>query len=243
MSSILIYTRLPFGSSLQHFFWLHPEWWCRVLCSIAWAVLLLQSWQHVGHQVLHCMSFAQELACWMLMVAAMMLPLILHRVWVTAASSLWARRHRAIAGFLTGFFVPWLLLGILISAMRQRLWTHSYVIAAVGFMVATLWQLTPVHRRALVSCHRTQPLAPVGWRAHCDCLRFGANIGIACIGTCWPLMLACALAGHNLMAIAGGTATTAIERWSPKRGPQAAALLTILTASYFVVGAILSRNG
>ncbi len=240
MSSILTYPRQPASATLQYFFWLHPEWWSKAVCCLAWAVMLLHGWQHGGHEVHNWMKIGQELECWMLMVAAMMLPLIIHRVWVTAASSLWARRHRAIAGFLGGYFVPWLVLGIVIAAMRQGSWTHSDSAAALCFVAAALWQLTPIHRRALAACHRTQPLAPLGWRADRDCIRFGGTIGIACVWSCWPLMVACAFAGHSAIAMTGGMAVGAAERWSFRPRARAAVLGTLAIASYYAVLAVLN---
>src|SRR6185437_10885058 len=133
MSSILTNTPRPEAAALQYYFWLHPEWWSKAFCGVAWVVMLLHGWRHAGHEVHHWMTFAQELAYWMWMAAAMMLPLVFDRIWVTAANSLWSRRHRAITGFLGGYFAPWLLLGIAAAALRETSWTHAYVAAALGF--------------------------------------------------------------------------------------------------------------
>jgi predicted metal-binding membrane protein len=45
-------------------------------------------------------------------------------------------------------------------------------------------------RRFSLATHLTRPLAPDGWRAHRDCLYFGVDHGIHCVGNCWLLMLA-----------------------------------------------------
>jgi len=238
VSSVITYPRVPTGVTVQYFFWLHPEWWSVALCWVAWAVMLLHSWQYAGHGVHHRMSFAQELIYWMWMAAAMMLPFAIDAVRLTAARSLWERRHRAMAGFLTGFFAPWLLLGIAAAGLRELSWTHSYVAPALGFLAAALWQRTSIHRRAFNACYRTQPLAPLGWQADRDCVRFGGTIGAACVRSCWPLMLACAFTGHSLIAMMGGMAVGAAERWPYRPRTRAMLAATLALASYYAVLAV-----
>lgn len=238
MNPTVAYPNRTLGATLQYFFWSHPEWWSLGLCGVAWVVMLFHAWQYAGHGIHHRMTIAQETGYWVLMVAAMMLPLLIYSVRFAAFGSLWARRHRAIVGFLLGYLAPWLPLGIAAAVFRQAWWTHTYAVPAVGFAVAALWQRTTVHGRALAACHRTWPLAPVGWRADRDCLHFGSFIGAACIRTCWPLMLACAFAGHDLIAMSGGLVLGIAERWS-RRPPKRALLLgSFAIAGYFTVLAI-----
>jgi hypothetical protein len=225
----------PTSAALRYFFWRHPEWWTRVLCGLAWIVILVHAAQAAAHGVHHAMGFAQELGYWLLMVAAMMLPLILGQVWVTAIGSLWHRRHRAIAGFLAGYFAPWLLLGTVAAGLRQIWWLRSYAVPALFFAGAAVWQLTAVYRRAMLACHRTQPLAPVGWQADRDCFTFGGSIGTAYLCSCWPLMLACALTGHAAIAMTGCMAVAALERWPLCPQSRAPLLGTLALAAYYAV--------
>jgi hypothetical protein len=242
MSLTLTYTGRPVNVTLQRFFWSHPEWWSLALCGFAWAVMLFHNWQYVGHGVHHQMTFAQETTSWMLMVAAMMLPVLIYTVRFTAFASLWARRHRAIAGFLGGYFAPWLALGIAVAALREWSWAHAYAATGLAFGVAALWQRTPMHRRALISCHRSWPLAPLGWRADLDCLHFGTTIGVACVRSCWPLMLGCALAAHSPIALAGCMVVSAVERLSFRPRTRTMLLVTLGMASYYLVLAGLDRG-
>jgi predicted metal-binding membrane protein len=235
MMSTFAWTGRPAALRLQYFFWSHPEWWSVVLCVVAWTVMLRHGWQHAGHEVFHPMPFAPELWNWMLMVAAMMLPLVILNVRAAAAGSLWARRHRAIAGFLGGYFSPWLVLGIAAAGFREVSWTHTYAAPALGFIIAALWQRTRMHQRALKACHRTLPLAPVGWRADADCFRFGGTIGVACVRNCWPLMLACAFAGHSPVAMTGGIVVGALERFRFRPRPLPPLAVTLAMAGYYVV--------
>ena len=204
--------------------------------------MLLHGWQHGSHGIHHMMTFPEELGYWLLMIAAMMLPLILNMIRYTATRSLWARRHRAMAGFVIGYFAPWLALGIVVAGLRQVTWTHTYIAPAMGFAVAALWQLTPIHWRALISCHRILPLAPLGWQADRDCLRFGGAIGLACVTSCWPLMLACMFAGHGLIAMMGGMALGVAERWSFRPRRRALLVGTLALAGYYAVLAGLDNG-
>jgi predicted metal-binding membrane protein len=227
--------RTPDPRRVQHFFWLHPEWWTVVLCTFAWLVMSFHGWQHVGYGIHHRMPFLHELQMWLLMVTAMMLPFILPAVRATAAGSLWARRHRAITTFLAGYFMPWTALGIVAAALREGSWTHTYAAAAFGFASAALWQRTSLHTRAVSACHRILPLAPLGWKADRDALRFGSTIGVACVSSCWPLMLACTFAGHGPMAMGAGMALGAAERWSFRPRRRSALVIALAIAGYYMV--------
>jgi predicted metal-binding membrane protein len=228
-------------SPVRQFVWLHPEWWSVAISAFAWTVMLDHCWQHGRHGIHHWMTFPEELQHWVLMIAAMMLPLILDAVQWTAGSSLWRRRHRAIAGFLVGYLAPWLAVGVVAAGLREQAWTHAYAVAAVALALAAVWQLTPMHRRGLTGCHRRRPLAPVGWRADRDCLRFGSVIGVACVVSCWPLMLGCALTGHGLTAMTGGMAIGWVERRSFRPRPRAAAAAALALSGYYLLLAIVGH--
>ena len=79
--------------------------------------------------------------------------------------------------------------------------THELV-AAAGFAFAALWQITPLKRKELQRCHRTTPLSATGWRADRDCAVFGIHYGRHCAGSCWAMMLGCALASHAVAVLA-----------------------------------------
>jgi predicted metal-binding membrane protein len=226
------------GRLLRRFLWLHPEWWSAAICAVAWIAMALHGFTSAAHRVHHGFSYWNELLLWLLMIAAMMLPVMTDAVRTTAARSLWRRRHRAIAGFLVGYFAPWLALGALAAGLRSAAWTHADAAAALGFCVAVVWQSMPPYRRAVIACERRLPLAPDGWRADRDCLRFGGAIGLACVASCWALMLGCALSGHGIVAMAGGMAVTAVERRSFRPRPRTVLALTLALAGYYFALAV-----
>jgi hypothetical protein len=228
------------GVKTQYFFWLHPEWWTIGLAAGAWAVMLLHAWRNSAHGLHHGVALIAEIALWMLMVAAMMLPLVTDTIRFVASASLWARRHRAIAGFVLGYFIPWLAVGVVAATIRKGNWTHTYAAPALAFLAAAWWQKSVTYRRAMSACQSTWPIAPLGWCADRDCLRFGNFIGLACIRTCWPLMFACEFAGHGLVAMIGGMVVGLIERRRSRRRRHSAALVaTVAMAGYYAVLAIL----
>jgi predicted metal-binding membrane protein len=150
------------------------------------------------------------------MVVAMMVPLVSGSIRDTAARSLWARRHRAVVGFLAGYLAIWSLAGLAISAavagVRWLNWNPAVPVVA-AFCIAAIWQLTPAKSRAIRTCHRTMPLAPLGWPADRDSLRFGWLIGVACVGSCWALMAACAATGHSVLGMALASCVCFAERY------------------------------
>ena len=160
-------------------------------------------------------------AAWAFMVVAMMVPLVVEPIRTTAARSLWRRRHRAIALFLTGYLTTWIGAGVAAILLARLLGLSEEsprLLVAAGFALAAGWQLSPAKRRALNACHRTVPLAPHGARADRDCLRHGAWTGARCVTSCWPLMLACALAGHAPAVLLGVTLMLTGERYLRRPG-------------------------
>jgi predicted metal-binding membrane protein len=155
---------------------------------------------------------------WLLMVVAMMLPLVVGSIRIVAQRSLWARRHRAIGGFLIGYVGVWAGAGFLAAVAVTGSEVHRSddprVMGAAVFAIAAWWQLTPAKLRALSACHRTMALAPRGWRADRDCIHYGVRIGAPCVVSCGPLMTACLLTGHGVPAMVCAGLVGAAERYA-----------------------------
>jgi len=245
---------------LSRLTWRHPEWWSLALSGVAWALLLARhsfggAGPHAsGNQHDHLASAAPshaaeaafawgpETATWALMVVAMMVPLVLGPIVTTAARSLWSRRSRAIAGFLTGYVGLWILVGAAflggVASFEPERWLRSPGVVLGGFVVAAGWQLTPHKRRALVGCHRTIPLAPRGWRADRDCVRYGWMIGVRCLASCWALMLVCVLSGHAVVVMVAVGIMGLVERVRPRPNQRLNAALLSGLAIVSVTGVV-----
>jgi predicted metal-binding membrane protein len=235
--------------------WRHPEWWSLGLAALAWAAIVAgaasvhgsDAHGHAAHAGMAAgtgFPWLREAGAWLLMVAAMMVPLVAGPVVTTAERSRWGRRDRAVAGFLAGYLGLWLAAGLLVLggvAMTgaDRWWRSPWAVAG-GFALAAAWQVTPLKRRALRSCHRTVPLAPDGWRADLACVGYGGRIGRSCLASCWAPMLACLLAGHAVWAMAAVGAIGFAERARPRPNPWAHALVFLALA--LVAGIALVRQ-
>jgi predicted metal-binding membrane protein len=230
--------------------WRHPEWWCMGLSAGAWLILLYRSagdaatpvrWHGAGHaDALH--AGPAGLSHWLLMVVAMMLPLVRGPIRATATRTLWNRRDRAIGGFLAGYVAVWMAAGALgalgLGVLGAHLRVEPLAAAAGAFTVAALWQQTPARRRAVMACHRTVPLAPRGWRADRDCLRYGWMVGTRCLISCWAVMAACVALEHSVavMAFVGGLG--AVERYTARPDQRllcAALAAAALTCAFLAV--------
>jgi len=237
--------------------WAYPEWWTLSLCVAAWLIFLLPFATSVGnvhasHQhSINSLSVSAsstpptnwwaQIGWWLVMVVAMMLPMVINPVRNTASSSLWRRRHHAVSVFLVGYIGPWLVFGLIVSLtlfeLQRQAWFRRPIAVAATFAIALLWQFTRAKRRSLLACHRTRPLAPNGWRADRDCLRYGWMIGSWCFVSCWPLMLACAFTDHGLLAMVGVTGIGWVERNQPRPNQfLLGAVITILGLAQAISG-------
>lgn len=193
----------------------HPEWWSLALSSGAWLALLVHG-AAAGTDTLclvgpnHAgaissawrsgMLGAMLLGC-TLMVVAMVPVLAVPVVRHVSVRTFPGRRARAVALFLSGSLGVWLLAGVT-TVMGLTWLALPRWAAAAALAVAALWQLAPAKRWALLRCHRTVPLAPSGWRADRHCFFFGVSNGLGCIASCWAMMLAAMIAGHDpIMAV------------------------------------------
>ena len=186
---------------------LGPSWPIAALSALAWSLVglfdsaLLMPGLCSSHWTAGTGSLAvaiwtnatvAQAVSWLVMLLAMMTPLIwlpLAHVW---RHSLYARRGRAVALFVAGYFGVWLIAmaGLTLLAIALRIAAGSasaaFAVAACG---AALWQLTPIKLASLRRCHAAEPLPAFGLAAEFASLRFGAAIGGACVVSCWLLML------------------------------------------------------
>jgi predicted metal-binding membrane protein len=150
---------------------------------------------------------------WVLMAAAMMLPVIAVSVERVAAASLWRRRYVAAVEYIAGFLGVWALFGLTVLGMVAAVWPRGAPVAATAFtlVAAAVWQVTPARKRALRRCARPAFVALRGWRADRDCLFGGVARGARCVLTCAPVMAVMALS-HSVILMLALTALLLTER-------------------------------
>lgn len=203
---------------LRHVLWRFPEWWTYSLCLLGWLALAWHSFQGIANGV-HHMSFLEELVHWLLMVYAMMIPATARELRAASFASPWSRRHRSIAGVLTGYTLVWFVAGVPVAAARGDHLMHSSAAPMAFFAIAAIWQFIPLRAFAMVACHREPIPAPAGWTADRDCVMYGMDIGMPCVLSGWPLMTACAFSGHAFVAMVACTLLTVVERRSYRPRP------------------------
>ncbi len=168
----------------------------------------------------------------MLMTLAMMLPLTSGSLRFVVLRSFPWRRRRSVRWWLAGYVGLWVVAMLLLSlaaSMAQAAARGGVWPAAGAFIIAAIWQMTPVKQWALSACHHTQPLYPTGVRADLACAGFGVRIAGACMISCGPLMLAAMAAPAPILAMAGAFAIALFERrvWRPPTAPIAIGLALV----------------
>jgi predicted metal-binding membrane protein len=181
---------------------------------------------------------APAVAVWALMVVAMMLPAAIPAVRHLAVNSLRWRRRRAMVTFVAVFLLVWVGLGVLL-AMISTLWSSidGGAVSATALALAAGWQLTVHKRRALRDCHRPSPLPPHGWRATAGVIRFASLNSLACLRSCWAMMVAMGVASSMMlvwMIAITGIVTTEKLAQKPRRVTHAST--AVLAAGAIVVG-------
>src|SRR5262245_14964824 len=111
--------------SIRTFAWRHPEWWAVGLSAGASLVVMSGPWTaSAGHDHGMMAISATPVADATLMVVAMMVPLALVPLRLTAFRSLWTRRHAAMAEYLLGYVGVWtfIMSAAVIAGMAMRPW-------------------------------------------------------------------------------------------------------------------------
>jgi predicted metal-binding integral membrane protein DUF2182 len=225
----------PSSAALDQLRWRLPEISMLTLSTAAWFALAIRARVHV-----HAVGSPVNWWHWMLMVAAMMLPLQIDKIRLIAERSLWSRRHRATLGYLLGYLSVWAVLGAPLSwgftvlHIADRIdWRLG---AAIGFFATAAWLASPWKRVAARMCHRTMPLSVVGWEAHRDSICYGWISGCACALNCWPLMLVCWLSSHSFIAMLFSFALGWTDRHFPPNYARNSAAVTVLALAFGFAG-------
>lgn len=128
---------------------------------------------------------------WLLMLVAMMAPVLIPPIWFVRGSSLARRRTRSTLLFVAGYTTVWMCAGFVMLSISAALVSGfpPYGLIAAVFLVALVWQCSPVKQLCLNRCHTVYELAAFGRAADTDALIFGATHGAWCTGSCWAWML------------------------------------------------------
>jgi hypothetical protein len=211
------------------------------LVAAAWGLMLWHSVSHGGHEAhvargVHApMSATTEAAHWMLMVVAMMLPLLGPTLSEVRRTTYPPAHPLAVSAYLLGWLFPWLLLAAPVAGLRQLDLAHSPTLAGLAFIASAAWALTGWHARALMSCGLRRPLAPGGLPLLRSASREGSHAGLECCVSCGPLMVACTLTGHSVVAMLGGFALGWLERSTYRPSTRIGAAMALALGVWFLL--------
>jgi predicted metal-binding membrane protein len=183
------------------------------------------------------------LAPWAAMTIAMMVPSCLPIARYVAANTLAPRRCLWV--FLSAYLIIWmgfLLLFALSDTAAHAIFgpgtieTHT-IVAGCAFGFAAAWQVTKTKRRAVISC-RNVPLLP--GRGYSGPMVLGASQGVACLGSCAPMMLAVMADPYGQVTWMSGLAMLSwLEKAAGRRRQLArpsSVLLALVAIAYLIAG-------
>lgn len=140
---------------------------------------------------------------WLLMIIAMMLPTSLPLVTVFVGLIRHRQDHRLLLTLLlAGYLGVWTLFGgavylgdALLHEFVHRLRmleANSWAITASTFVLAGIYQFTPLKYTCLDKCRSPLSFVTEHWRGsqeRAQSLWLGVHHGLFCVGCCWSLML------------------------------------------------------
>lgn len=227
------------------------------LVALAWYVLLLWSnspyARYLGHEALadlptvwgsqSLLHLSVFIGGWTLMTVAMMLPTSLPLI--TLFDRVVRRRplhHQLVMLLLTGYLGVWLAFGavaylgdwLVHEAVEHSLWllSHPWLISAAIFLLAGIYQFTPLKYHCLDQCRSPLTFIMEHWHGRHDrreTLLLGIRHGLFCLGCCWSLMLLMFAVGMgNLGWMLALSVVMAAEKnlpWGRRLGKPVGALL------------------
>ena len=150
---------------------------------------------------------------WMVMSCAMMLPATFATASGVAETNRVSRGHVAVGRFLAGYLVVWAAYGVLALTLAASLDQAAKPAALIGALaLAAGWQLTRSKLRLLRATRDPVPFSADDRRRSLATLGYGVRSGVACLGSCWAIMLVMALAsGERLLWMVALTSLVLVE--------------------------------
>jgi predicted metal-binding membrane protein len=235
VTATIVGLRPPRREAARRWWWRHPELPVLATAGIAWAVMIGDHFAH--HATAADAPWGFDPRRWTLMIVAMMVPGAIPMARRVAFDSLWRRRNRNVAIFAAAYTSAWVLVGVagastvaVAESVSGTRFDPAPPLVASALLFAAAWQFTPQRRRALRRCHLRPPIAPLGWRATRDLVRYGLVNAWSCMGACAGVMAAMFVAGHDLHLMVPLTVVTMIDRFQRQPRPAAGACALAVTA-------------
>ncbi len=176
-------------------------------------------------------GFALLAVMWIVMMVGMMLPSAAPTILLFSAIERKRRAAGPVMGrtalFVAGYFLVWggfsLAAALAQTALSRAgllsagMATTSALLGGGVFVLAGLYELSPLKHRCLGHCRSPLEWLPRHWRpGRAGALRMGAEHGAWCLGCCWVLMLLLFAVGvMNLLWVAALAAIVLAQKLLP----------------------------
>lgn len=148
--------------------------------------------------------FSMFVPMWVIMCIGMMLPTAVPMIFSFHTIS--TRRKQQGFGsspttmFIIGYVLLWALFGIVCWLVGEGIillvgdlftsWTHTLIGVAAIFLLAGIYQLSPLKNACMRGCQHPLTFVLHNWKAGSSGALFtGMKHGLECIGCCWALMI------------------------------------------------------
>lgn len=238
------------------------------MVALSWLALVVWSWSPYGRFLSHeevgevtafsddyAVLFVFFVAGWTLMTVAMMLPTSLPLV--AFFHSLVRTRPDGVSLVVLlvgGYLGVWIAFAMVVHAGDQAIHAgverfafldeNVWLIPASTFVMAGLYEFSPLKRACLTVCRSPVAFVMQNWRgsARRDALRLGVHHGLTCAGCCWALMLLMFAVGVGsiglMLALSAVIATEKNMPWGRSLSTPIGVLLIVSGLAVGVVGAI-----
>jgi predicted metal-binding membrane protein len=217
----------------------HPEWIVAPVIASAWALIAVRTFSAQPNEAMtlrlpHIADVALGwFGVWVLMTIAMMAGPAMPTIHGLALSTRWHRRSRTVWMFLTVYLYAWLLFGFVghygLHAIGALFGLPSRVVLVSLLLIAVLWELSEVKRRALRACSILAPLPVDGRAADRATARRAATFALRSMTCCWPIMLAMSVGPIHVFVMAILTVLTVLQL-TAIRAPRASRLSAAVVA-------------
>jgi predicted metal-binding membrane protein len=230
-----------------------------VLAAGCWAVLIWQaaSMDRMAMGLTMGLGAPLFLGLWVAMMVAMMFPaaapMLLLFVRVSAAKQARGQAYVPAWVFIGAYLVVWALAGVVAYGAavgadhlaNRWLWVmeHAARIGGVVFIVAGVYQLSPLKNRCLSNCRTPLSFVLQRWReGYGGAVRMGLEHGLFCLGCCWLLfVMLFPLGMMNVAAMAVITGLVYAEKVFPM-GERIAQVAAVALVGYGLLVVLVPRT-
>lgn len=184
-----------------------------LLALVGW--LVLAGSPGGGHHLHHAGSNA-SLLHGAAMALLMLYPLLVDPVRHVRRASFADARSRQVMVFVTVYAAIWTAFGTAVATAAASVpATFALAVFASALGSAWLWQSSAIKRSVVGRCHASWAVYGDGLAGLTSSASYGARIGIACLLSCGPLMLAAMLAPLPLIGMLVAFILIVRERFGP----------------------------